>query len=557
MHDELTCPHCRQRFSPIPPPLRTACEGVDPETGERAAEVTSGGVDSRLPAEDRPVGEIMVVDGQRRQGRRRTWRGRLLRTALAASCLAAAGVVLGGVLGWRPGLWWPWAFRSGMGQVEVVALVPPPPAGPPNAAPPEAPAGLRPKASSVLASLHRAVVQIESDRPGADGSLGAGFVIDAEGLVATSYHVVSAATRARVRFHGGAVYDVAGYAAVDPALDLAILQLSETPGPFQPIRLQLDEELTQLTPVIAVGHPHGVEFSTFDGTVSQVLQTSQLPARSQEFLGKWMRGQIDHRWIQHTARTAEGYSGGPLLNEAGEAVGVNIWMDRQTGTGYALHAEHLQQLRERLLPQVAPLETYAREDARAAALVERLSESYLNQLVEDAEAMKWAPAGLPDYRKLQELAWAVTLASQPQTLRGGEQRGGLAEEKLAGLVQATDRLVKRLGQLRWNAVGQVVLVNELAAEVLDRPGAGVFFFGTVERVVSGEDGTRAALIQLAGMERSLFLPLDGQLLDPVPGSNYLVLGVNFEGRVMRYGENPLRPVVAPVILSRTLLPLDK
>jgi hypothetical protein len=155
------------------------------------------------------------------------------------------------------------------------------------------------------------------------------------------------------------------------------------------------------------------------------------------------------------------------------------------------------------------------------------------------------------------LAWTVTLATQPQTLIGGERRGGLAEEKLAGLVRATDRVLQRLGQQRWNAVGQVVLVNELAGEVLDRPGAGVFFFGTVERVVAGEHGTRAALVLLAGMDRSLFLPLDGQLIDPVPGTNYLVLGVNFEGRVVRYGENPLRPVVAPVILSRTLLPLDK
>jgi hypothetical protein len=65
------------------------------------------------------------------------------------------------------------------------------------------------------------------------------------------------------------------------------------------------------------------------------------------------------------------------------------------------------------------------------------------------------------------------------------------------------------------------------------------------------------LMQLAGFDDLLFLPLDGQLLDPIPGTHCLVLGVNDNGRRVYFGDNPLRLSTAHVIVSRTILPLDE
>jgi hypothetical protein len=54
----------------------------------------------------------------------------------------------------------------------------------------------------------------------------------------------------------------------------------------------------------------------------------------------------------------------------------------------------------------------------------------------------------------------------------------------------------------------------------------------------------------------LFVPLEGQLLSPPPGKIYAVLGANLRGEVIRYGDNPLKLIAAPVLVSRTLVPIE-
>jgi hypothetical protein len=133
----------------------------------------------------------------------------------------------------------------------------------------------------------------------------------------------------------------------------------------------------------------------------------------------------------------------------------------------------------------------------------------------------------------------------------------LEDAALGELVDAAGRITAKLSKQSWGAPGQVILVNELAAGEIQRAGGGVFFFGVVEKTVSDDAGSRAALIQLAGMDQTVFVPLDGQLVELADGHSCLVLGVNYEGRVVHYGENPLKPIAAPVIVSRTLLPLSE
>lgn len=408
-----------------------------------------------------------------------------------------------------------------------------------------------PKIAALLETLEAAVVKIEAGDTDRFDGLGSGFVLDASGLIATSYHVVADATAVRVRFKNGAAYDVAGYAAVDTDLDLAILKLRELPPQIHALELASTGDPPRLSEVVAIGHPQGVEFSPFDGKVSRVLTTSQLPAGSQRFLRQLISGRADHRWIQHTAGISEGNSGGPLLDDRGRVLGVNTWVDRQARFGYALQVSHLVELRSEIeSDRVEPLRRYARKDARVADLMRRLTPEHLELLYDRAKKMGWRPDSEDDYDVLQQLAWGITVVQVPGTLTRGQ-----IDDRLDALTRVVNRIVGEMQRQKWDSLGQLTIVNDHAAHEIDRPMAGVFFFASIERVVEGNDGARAALLRLAGADTVLLVPLDDQLTLPQAGQQCLVLGVNYDGQKVRYGENPLKLITAHVIVARTIIPL--
>ncbi|MFM7071284.1 MAG: trypsin-like peptidase domain-containing protein [Planctomycetota bacterium] len=406
--------------------------------------------------------------------------------------------------------------------------------------------------ASLVERLEESIVKIEAGGEGESEGVGAGFVIDARGWIATNYHVLADATTARARFKNGAAYEITGYAAIDPELDLAIVGLKEPPRELLALPLADEGDPRRLAPVLAIGHPRGVEFSLFDGKVSRVLATSELPRGSQRFVRQLISGSADHRWIQHTAKLSEGNSGGPLLDAAGAVVGINTWVDRQAAFSYSLHVRHLRELRDAVAGPIEPLRDYARKEARVNDLLARLTPAVIEEWLARAESIRWSPESERDYEVLQQLAWAVTVVKLPDTLAGGR-----LEERLDPLLRAARKVEQRLANLKWDAAGQVTLINELALGQVARPMAGVFLFGVVERTVEGDAGERGALVKLAGADQMLFLPLDGQLVVPAPGLQCLILGVNYDGHRIRYGDNPLKLITAHVIASRTLLPLEK
>ncbi len=410
-----------------------------------------------------------------------------------------------------------------------------------------------PTLSELLESIEPGIVRIESVS-GGRASLGSGFVVDREqGWVATSYHVVAEATEAVVRFRDGSSFPVAGYAAIDTDDDLAVLQVGRLPDRVRALPLAPDTDPRQLSMVIAIGHPRGLEFSPFDGKVSRVLTTDELPESSRQFLRQTMSDQRIHRWVQHTAQLSAGNSGGPLIDTRGRVIGINTWTDREAGFGYALHAAHLQNVLGRPLLQVASLAEHARADVRVAALLRQLTAERIDELYRRAEATGWRPQTPADYQVLQDLALAVTAANLPGTL---DAPGMLDEQQLEPLIRAADEVVQRLRNRRWDGAAQVTLINEFAVRRVGRSAGGVFVFGTVERVVAGRGGTRGALIRVAGGERMMFVRIDTLLIHLTPGQQCLILGANDRGRVVRYGENPLDLEEAYVIASRTILPLN-
>lgn len=307
-----------------------------------------------------------------------------------------------------------------------------------------------------------------------------------------------------------------------------------------------------LSPVFALGHPQGVEFSPFDGKVSRLIRTSELPALTRRFVRDLTETQRDHRWIQHTANLSDGNSGGPLVNQAGEAIGINTWVDRQTGFGYALHADEIAALLANPLAEIEPLERYAASDAKLRSLLWQTSALQLKQMHDDARAMQWRPADKADYARLQQLAWAITIANRPDLFSARAALG----DRLDELVREADRVVAQLKREKWNDIGQITLLNEHAAGEIARPLAGLIFFGTIERLVASPRGEQAAIMRLAGFEQRMLVPLAAKLAPPEAGAQCLVIGVNDRGRTVQYGDNPLDPVVAPVLIAPVVMVLN-
>lgn len=401
----------------------------------------------------------------------------------------------------------------------------------------------------------KAVVAIQS-RGGVDQrSVGSGFFVAETGLIATSLHVSAGCTEAAIRTFDGATYEVAGYAAVDEEHDLALLRLKDPPQ--SPIGLALAgaEDPPRRKPVWAIGHPDGIEFSASAGEVSRVVQTGDLPAASQRFLRELLNVPPASKvatWIQHSADIAPGSSGGPLVDAAGHVLGINSWVDREARFNYALPVRYL----TAMLPgareaKTQPLEAHASSEARNNQQLWQLSANRLQKLLEQGRNLKWQPQSAEDYLQLQQLAWAITVSRLPDALA---VRGSLGD-RLDELAKAADAAAAELRKEQWNNAGQVTILNEFAATELRRPLAGLFFFATVERLVEAEK-RRGLICTLAGFDEPVFLALEDQLVVPEAGAQCLVLGVNYNGRVAQWGDNPLKLISAPIVVPGVILKLE-
>jgi hypothetical protein len=135
---------------------------------------------------------------------------------------------------------------------------------------------------------------------------GSGFLLSSKGVIATCYHVIQQADSAKVHLQSGDVYRVEGCLDLDMEKDFAIIKISAVELP--PVRLGNAEGLEPGDNVIAVGAPFGLSGTVSTGIVSQI------------------RPKGEYRVIQHTAHISPGSSGGPLLNESGQVVGVNSFL---------------------------------------------------------------------------------------------------------------------------------------------------------------------------------------------------------------------------------------
>ena len=162
---------------------------------------------------------------------------------------------------------------------------------------------------------------------------GSGFIIRQDGYVVTNAHVVESADRIQVRLADGRRFE-ARVVGQDERVDLALVKVEAKGLPVAALgdsnRLRVGEF------VLALGHPFGLEQTVSFGIVSRKGAPLLVAAPGFDF-------------IQTDAAVNPGNSGGPLVNMAGEVVGVNSMAARNGTIGFAIPVN----LVKGLLPQLA------------------------------------------------------------------------------------------------------------------------------------------------------------------------------------------------------------
>ena len=150
---------------------------------------------------------------------------------------------------------------------------------------------------------------------------GSGIVIDAKGLVLTNAHVVDGADRVEVTLADGR--DLEGTVlGADAITDLAVVRIPGTSG-LKAAPLGDSEALEVGDWAIALGTPYGLERTVTLGIVSSLHRNITSLGFSDKRL----------ELIQTDAAINPGNSGGPLINAAGEVVGINTLVRSGPGAG--------------------------------------------------------------------------------------------------------------------------------------------------------------------------------------------------------------------------------
>jgi len=167
-------------------------------------------------------------------------------------------------------------------------------------------------------------------------SLGSGFIIDKDGYILTNNHVVEGTDEIKVKLADDTELD-AKIVGKDPKSDLALIKIKSNHS-LKPLPLGDSDNIEVGDWVVAIGNPFGLGNTVTAGIVSAKYR--HIGARSYD------------NFIQTDAPINPGNSGGPLLNTAGEVIGINTAIYTQTGGSIGIGFAVPINIAKKLLPQL-------------------------------------------------------------------------------------------------------------------------------------------------------------------------------------------------------------
>lgn len=173
-------------------------------------------------------------------------------------------------------------------------------------------------------------------QPRERSSLGSGVIIDARGYILTNNHVIEQADQIEVRLADKRKFQ-ATVIGKDPKTDLAVIRIEA--GDLPVARLGDSSRIRIGEWAIAIGNPFGLSQTVTVGVISAVGRSDVGITTYEDF-------------IQTDASINPGNSGGPLVNLAGEVIGINTAIVASgQGIGFAIPIGMAQQIASRLIDQ--------------------------------------------------------------------------------------------------------------------------------------------------------------------------------------------------------------
>jgi hypothetical protein len=306
-------------------------------------------------------------------------------------------------------------------------------------------------------SLPSVVTIVTFDAAGKPLSQGSGFVVQSTGLIVTNYHVIDNAARADVLLQTGDEHRVEGVLEVDVQKDFAVLKVRAVDLPA--LRMGNSERLEPGEVVFALGAPRNYSGSVTTGNFSQHRQEG------------------GYRMLQHSAAISPGSSGGPLLLESGEVVGINT--KGRTDANSLFFALPINYVRAAIagsdgqLVPLAHLTKFVQEE-RARLQREQVAQIVQEHFVPYRDPENLFTAMIPRAWQVQRNAFAdrdgayhVTVMAHAPTAQLAELNGWLSDGLRLHVTFPKRGMVWRAdGAAQWTAEGFQQLVDSYARHEL-------------------------------------------------------------------------------------------
>ncbi|MCL2754288.1 MAG: trypsin-like peptidase domain-containing protein [Oscillospiraceae bacterium] len=168
-------------------------------------------------------------------------------------------------------------------------------------------------ASQIYSQNKDAIFQVYVYQSGQHVGFGSGFFVSESGIAVTNHHVLDGATSAKVVMEDGSEYNIIGYYSYELlGNDVAVFQVDGRGNTFNALSVGNSDAVQIGDSIYAIGGPEGDPLTITDGIISRFA------TELVRFDGYAIEGML-----QHTAAIYGGNSGGPLLNNRGEVIGIN------------------------------------------------------------------------------------------------------------------------------------------------------------------------------------------------------------------------------------------